>query len=718
MARVTALKLSTANPDEARRFCEGIRKNPVAWMYKLFGLNLWRGPEKNLGQADLLEGIFWETEGVAPSGHTLGKTQLCQYAPALWLLAHPYSYVVILGASWDSVRDHIMRGMGNVQRLQPFLLPGKPTLTSWFLEPDWGVVAKSPREIETIQGYHSRGKEPFRDLMGTLVLVDEASKLEIALYTSIKSLVGGENHFWMLGNPLNPDGPMADAIRDSSVPKVHLDGYNSPNYCAGRTLKGFEGLFGVAEEKMWRKRCGGDVNSAEYLARVRGILPDQSLWQLIPRSWVTAALERDEAHHISPEDDGELVLAVDVAESPAGDETVLGIRGVTTVHFVEGVLGLTSPDLIRRVDQLVADFPGIRRICVDASGIGSTLVEHLREKRYPGVEVVAVVSQQTRGIDTIRYANWRAQCWGTMKEAFDPANERALRIPKAFIDLLMQVTYVRFQPDGTRIRMELKKEVRKRIDASPDYADMLAYSFAEPVGESAFPMVNPKVHRQPQAPQVQPGDPRHHEYRLHRPWLPAEYDTTGYLCRATWLSDVEKSATVWLHVDQTGGWTVYDAVALREPVGSYWEMISQRHPRHDYTVDVFSARQHPFKKDMHNEYLDAMYGIDGARVPLWVPPKSIAGAAGVSEITMMLLASLACFPKDAYWKGTGIDARLHARSEFLWIWPEDMVQALKVARRMNPATGDEQTELDEGLVNDGGPLVRALRLLVVAGAGR
>lgn len=726
-----------ASPEEVHEWCYMIRKNPVSWLYNLFGLNLWRGPDKNHGQAELLEGIFWQTEGVAPSGHFLGKTQLCQFVPALWLLSHPYSVVVMLAADWDGLKDHVMRGMSRVQAMQPNLLPGNPTLVNWWWEEDWGVVAKSPRKVESVQGFHSRGRDPYRDLLGTLVLVDEASQLEASLYTSIKSLVGGENHFWMVGNPLNSDGPFADAIDDPKIFNVHLDGWDSPNYRAGKTLPGFEGLFGVIEEKVWRDKCGGDVNSPEYMARVRGMKPDRSMWQMIARSHVLMAVARAEGtsenpvQPILPEEDGELVLGVDVAESEAGDETVLCIRGTrtNTIHLLEGHLGMKQPDLLRRVDELMEDvlanegkWAGIRRINVDATGMGSTLVPHLLEKQYPGVQIVKVVSQGNAS-DMIRYSNARAECWGRARDAFDPAGPNPLRIPKKFQDLLMQVTYLRYKLIGTQTRMELKSEVRKRIDASPDYADALVYTFAEPVGQPAFPMVNPKLHLQPAAPGVvPPANPAGKVYGLHRPWLPGgTYDCQGYLCRATWLSDVDKNATVWMHVDQDGSWTVYDAVELREPAASYWEMISTRYDQtHQYDLDVFSAREHPFKRDQHNDYIETMDQIDSRRTPLWVPPKEITGAAGLSDITRRLLASSAAYAvngyADPYWKATGTDPRLHNRPDGLWLWPMSVVQALRIARRETNGVQDPEAESPEGLVSGGGPLVRALRLLTIAGA--
>jgi len=113
-------------------------------------------------------------------------------------------------------------------------------------------------------------------------------------------------------------------------------------------------------------------------------------------------------------------------------------------------------------------------IFVDKIGIGAGIVDRLKEL---GVPVIGVNSA-ARAEDAERYANKRAEIWYRMKEWIEDAPNRLPR-DAALISDLSAPSY-KTKSNGSRL-IESKEDMKKRGMRSPDGADALAMTFAEPV---------------------------------------------------------------------------------------------------------------------------------------------------------------------------------------------------------------------------------------------
>jgi hypothetical protein len=127
----------------------------------------------------------------------------------------------------------------------------------------------------------------------------------------------------------------------------------------------------------------------------------------------------------------------------------------------------------------------IRKIVVDATGVGGPVYDRLREQL--GDDLVLGIEFGGAALNRDRYANRRAEMWDTMMRWF--LNEPDVAVPDS--DELQSdlcapawgtkdsgnAQFTRFRSDGTLI-MEDKDHMRRRLKFSPDYGDAAAMTFA------------------------------------------------------------------------------------------------------------------------------------------------------------------------------------------------------------------------------------------------
>jgi hypothetical protein len=115
-------------------------------------------------------------------------------------------------------------------------------------------------------------------------------------------------------------------------------------------------------------------------------------------------------------------------------------------------------------------------VFVDATGIGAGVVSDLR---MMGRNPFAV--QFGGGANDGKYKNKRAECWGRMRDwiAADSGALDAGQYSERLKDDLTAPDYC-YDLQG-RLQLERKEDMKKRGVASPDFADALSLTFAQPV---------------------------------------------------------------------------------------------------------------------------------------------------------------------------------------------------------------------------------------------
>lgn len=216
-----------------------------------------------------------------------------------------------------------------------------------------------------------------------------------------------------------------------------------------------------------RQEYGED--SDIYKVRVLGEFPSGGDLQFIPAAVVTAAQRRyyrPELYSFAP-----VVLGVDVAWF-GGDKSVIFLRQ----GLYSRLLFATPNCEISTLAGKVAEFEDSLRadaVFVDATGVGAGVVSNLR---LMGRTPIAVMLGGAS--NSAECALKRDECWWLMKKWL--ADEQG-QIPEdeRLKDDLCAPDYG-YDMRG-RVKLERKQDMRARGLASPDYADALALTFAQPI---------------------------------------------------------------------------------------------------------------------------------------------------------------------------------------------------------------------------------------------
>lgn len=116
-------------------------------------------------------------------------------------------------------------------------------------------------------------------------------------------------------------------------------------------------------------------------------------------------------------------------------------------------------------------------IFVDGGGVGGGVVDRLRQLQIPVWDIqFGAKADRPHLEDRSRYANKRAEMWGSMKEWLKGG---AIPEDNSFISELSSPEYG-FN-ENNEIQLERKRDMKKRGAPSPDVADALALTFAYPV---------------------------------------------------------------------------------------------------------------------------------------------------------------------------------------------------------------------------------------------
>lgn len=126
------------------------------------------------------------------------------------------------------------------------------------------------------------------------------------------------------------------------------------------------------------------------------------------------------------------------------------------------------------------------RVFIDVGGIGAGVYDRLIELGFAGT--VVAVDFGGSAMDTIQYVNRRAEMYGEMSKWLDSPGGVSLPDDDSLQSDMCAAGYS-YDSNGA-LKIEKKEDIKKRIGRSPDLADALALTFAEPV-KAAY------NHRQP-----------------------------------------------------------------------------------------------------------------------------------------------------------------------------------------------------------------------------
>lgn len=433
------------------------RDDPVGFIRDVVGEEPWEG------QVRIAEAVRVHPLVTVRSCHAAGKDWLASRLATWWCYARE-GLVVLTGPTAAQVEEILMRG----ELRDAFVrasLPGDLHVNA--LRPRGegraGILAKTATGVSALTGFHEAR---------VLFVITEAQDPELAhAFDAAFAVATGEHdRILTLGNPTEQSGRFYRSHQPRSEwHAIKIAASDVPNVREGETV--VPGL--LTREGVDRFAAEYGEDSPFYVSRVLAEFPAQSEAGLLRRDWLEAAADR---HEDGRRDGEELVAGLDVARYGA-DRTVLCIReGARVTAFLTWGQKDTTETFERARDGLLeagfrsADRPhadAVGTVAVDCIGLGAGVADRLEEEGFRVVEYKA--SHAPRDGD--KFANLRAESYWAIRDALEAGEIHLPRSEELFTELLA----VRWAPTPAgKVQIEAKKELRSRLNRSPDLADALA----------------------------------------------------------------------------------------------------------------------------------------------------------------------------------------------------------------------------------------------------
>jgi len=407
------------------------------------------------------------------SGHGIGKSALIAMLTKWALDTCPDTRIVITANTESQLLTKTSPEIAKWCRLaitSDWFRPNATSIVSTMpgREKSWraDLVTWSANNTEAFAGLHNMGKR-------IMLIFDEASGIDKAVWEVALGALTDENTeiIWLaFGNPTQNTGSFRECFGKAR-------NLWSARQIDSRTVEGTNKTY--LEELVATYGIDSDV----VKVRVRGQFPSASSMQFIASDAAEAARARPEMEGLRTDP---VIFGVDCARF-GDDESVLAIRCGRDARSRPWKTWASTDAMTLAGDiALQAAIWKPDAIMVDAGNIGAAVVDRLRQL-MPSMLVVEVWFGG-KGRDAVwngarvRVANKRAEMWCNMRGWLDGGS-----IPESqrLHDDLIGPEYG-FDSDQA-VALEKKEHMKARGLPSPDWADALACTFAEPVQPRALP---------------------------------------------------------------------------------------------------------------------------------------------------------------------------------------------------------------------------------------
>ena len=403
------------------------------------------------------------------SGHGIGKSAITAWI-ILWIMAtRPYSKGIVTANTSDQLRTKTWGELGKWRSrcivghwFEYNNGRGSMSLYHQSWPESWRVDAQTCREenSEAFAGLHSANSTPF-------YLFDEASAVPDKIWEVAEGgLTDGEPMFFVFGNPTRNTGKFHECFTRAS----HRW---STRQIDSRTAK-------MTNKKLlqqWLDDWGED--SDFYRVRVLGRFPKAGDMQFIGNDIVFQAQKRGIGMYLGADP---LIAGVDLARGGDDNCMVQFRRGYDAKsEKVYRISGEKSRDSMKVAAKLadVFDMHKPDQIFLDVGAMGGPIGDRLRQLGYPVIDVgFGHVAD-----DEERYANkvseMGARCRDWLREGGSIVDDEQLE---------RELTSRDFDHDRKdRLILQAKKDMKKLLGVSPDWADALYLTFAHPVPKLDVP---------------------------------------------------------------------------------------------------------------------------------------------------------------------------------------------------------------------------------------
>ncbi len=472
-------------------------------------------------QAEMLEALVDHRRVSVVGANGSGKDWAAGRAVLWWLETRPESKALTLGPTQRQVDEVVWQEMREAYAAAEGRLSGRMLKSAYRIDEQRFALGFSTNNALNIQGFHS-------DQL--LVVVTEAHAMPQLQMDAIKRLQ--PNRLLLVGNALSRDGEFYDShhAKRNLYRRIAISAFDTPNFTGEDG--GRRGMITPEDVEEFAADYGED--HPLYAASVLAQFPDTLDDSLIGREAVESAMERGEAEFVVPAEAGTsqpgvggdchsersaapldchsersaaeprnlsgarpavdehsprdvstplnmtaprpdpnepVYMGVDVARF-GFDKSVLCVRQGQRVLVVHSLGRIDTMRLVHEIRQTAAAMD-VTAIFVDEGGVGGGVVDRLRELGAPvyGVHFGGSAQRPTR------FFNRRSEIFWELRRLFDL---QCIALPRDE-ELAGQLLGLRYDISSSgQVRLEGKREMRKRGMPSPDKADALALAFLVP----------------------------------------------------------------------------------------------------------------------------------------------------------------------------------------------------------------------------------------------
>lgn len=387
------------------------------------------------------------------SGHGIGKTALVAWVILWFASTHEHPQIVVTANTGTQLSSKTWRELSKWHKLaiNAHWFTWTATRFAHVLYQETWFAAAIPwteHNSEAFAGTHEQH---------VLVVFDEASAIADKIWEVTEGAMTTHGAMWLaFGNPTQNKGRFADCfgrLRHRWITR-QID---------SRTAR----MANKAQIQQWIDDYGEDHDFVRV--RVRGVFPRAGTLQFIGSDLILAAQKRKAEGHES----FSKVLGVDVARHGDDQSVVTRRQG----NHVWPQQPYRIPDLMDLADVVATHIHEFQpdAVFVDATGIGWGLIDRLRQMNFG--QLVIPVQVGEAATDPARYVRKRDELWARGKKWLqeggslpnDPMLEADLTGPQYGYDNKM------------RLEIESKADTKKRGLPSPDAADSLLLTFANPI---------------------------------------------------------------------------------------------------------------------------------------------------------------------------------------------------------------------------------------------
>jgi hypothetical protein len=529
------------------RFAE-FAKDPALYVARFHGIardQLWSK------QIEIMESVRDHKYTAVPAGHNLSKTFTASLVAWWWKMCHRPSKVIVtapgnrqaglvIGNEIRARHDQLARRWSGPGEMAMFGIENPPNTEGWRQDAEnfmaWFATTpdRASEHATRMAGFHSPN---------LLFVFEEAAAIPKVIWESVQgSMLASHARLLAIGNPSDPTSQFARFCRNPDVNVIRLDAEEFPNVVEDRVIFPWGPTRAGIEEL--RRYWGGSSGAFQW--KVRGQFPTVALDTLIGYEEVQTALERAPrpCEH-APEWIG---MGCDVARF--GDDltvvfAVCRCGAILAVEERQGQDTMATAGLVLAVAQRLRLYAGVaHRIAVDDTGVGGGVTDRLREQGW----CARAENFGAKARDEETFANRRAEMWWGLRDwvrataALSDWGDAARR--DRLVDDLTTPKYS--HRSDSRVLLEPKADIKKRIGRSPDYGDALALAVASQTRVSRWPLVAPRPHLTPDDEE----DDRDDELnatrrRMSRKWGPlgerlADFNVGGRTDGGGWTSVGEK----------------------------------------------------------------------------------------------------------------------------------------------------------------------------------